>query len=72
MEKLKKLREEKNLSYNAMAKLLEINKTFYWQIEHRDRRLSYNMAYNIARIFNLKPDDIFYEYFKENITKKDC
>ncbi len=72
MEKLKKLREEKNLSYNAMAKLLEINKTFYWQIEHGDRRLSYNMAYNIARIFNLKPDDIFYEYFKENITKKDC
>lgn len=67
MEKLKELRIQYDLSYNAMAKLLGINKTFYWQIEHGKRRLSYNMAFNISRIFNLKPDDIFYEHFKNNI-----
>ncbi len=65
MEKLKILREQCGLSYNEMSKLLGINKTFYWQIEHGKRRLSYNMAFNISRVFNLKPDDIFYEYFKE-------
>ena len=65
MENLIKLRMEKGLSYAQMAKLLDINKTFYWQIEHGKRRLSYNMAFNIARVFGLKPDDIFYEYYKK-------
>lgn len=64
MEKLQKLRIEKNLSYNDMSKLLNISKTFYWQIENNKRRLSYLMAIKISDIFNLKPDEIFYEEYK--------
>ena len=59
--KLKKIREENKLSYEDMAKKLEISKCFYWQIEHKKRRLYYDMAKRIAKIFNLKPDELFYE-----------
>ena len=50
-----------------MANLLNISKTYYWQLEHDKRRLSYEMALKIAKIFDKKPDDIFYqEYFEKN------
>ena len=50
-----------------MANLLNISKTYYWQLEHDQRRLSYEMALKIAKIFDKKPDDIFYqEYFEKN------
>lgn len=55
-----------------MSKLLGISKPYYWQIENRKRGLSYQMAVNIAKIFNLKPDDIFYEEFtNKKIKNKD-
>lgn len=55
------LRKKKGLSYDDMAKLLGISKAYYWQIEHKNRRLYYDMAKKIADIFGLKPDDIFFE-----------
>lgn len=58
---LKELREKQGLSYEDMAKILGISKAYYWQIEHKNRRLYYDMAKKIADIFNLKPDDIFFE-----------
>ena len=69
MENLKKLRLEKNYSFNHMAKELNISKTYYWQIEHNQRRLSYDMAIKIANIFSKKPDEIFYHEFQK--TKKE-
>lgn len=69
MNHLKRLREEKGFSYEDMAKKLHISKAYYWQIEHKNRRLSYEMAKNIASIFNLKPDDLFYNEFKSMTTK---
>lgn len=62
---LQTLRQEKGLSYDDMAKTLKISKSYYWQLEHKNRRLSYEMACNIAKIFNLKPDEIFYEEYKK-------
>lgn len=59
--KLKKIREENNYSYEDMANMLGISKCFYWQIEHKTRRLYYEMAMKIALIFNVMPDDLFYE-----------
>lgn len=64
MKKLKYLRKKNNISYSKMASLLNISKSFYFQIENDKRRLSYNMAYNISMVFGLNPDDIFYEDFK--------
>lgn len=59
--KLTKLRKLKKYTYEDMADKLGISKCFYWQIEHKKRRLYYDMAMRIATIFNLKPDDIFFE-----------
>jgi len=60
MEKLKQIRTEFGYTYQKMAELLKISKTFYWQIENKQRTLTYEMAKRIADIFKKKPDDLFY------------
>lgn len=64
MKKLKELRKAKKLTHQMMANNLNISKPFYWQIENNKRRLSYDMAVKIADILNTKPDEIFYQEFK--------
>ena len=66
MQKLKRLRSKNNYSYQDIANILNISKTYYWQIENKKRRLTYELAIKISAIFNLKPDDVFYNDF----TKK--
>lgn len=65
MDYLKELRIINNYSQQYMADELKISKTFYCQIEKKQRRLSYQMAIKIARIFNMKPDEIFYKEFNK-------
>jgi len=60
--KLRDLREKNNLTYQDMADKLGICKAYYWQIENGNRNLYYDLAKKIAAIFNLKPDDIFYNW----------
>lgn len=67
MNKLKKLRIKHNYSCSDMGNFLNISKAFYWQIENKRRRLTYMMALKIADIFDLKPDELFYEE-----AKKEC
>ena len=63
IEKLQLIRNNKNISYKNMSEMIGVSKTYYWQIENGKRRLTYEFAKKIASIFNLKPDDIFYEEF---------
>lgn len=70
MEILKQKRVENNYSFKYMAKELGISKTYYWQLEHNQRRISYEMAVKIAKIFNKKPDDIFYNEYIEKKEKE--
>lgn len=65
MKTLKTIRQKNNLSYQAMADLLKISKTFYWQIENNKRRLSYDLAVKISNIFKTTPDKIFYSEFNK-------
>lgn len=67
MEKLKELRKKNNLTNQKMGELLGVSKVFYWQLENNKRRISYDMAYKISQIFNVKPDDIFYDETKTKI-----
>ena len=69
MKLLKEYRIKNKLSHKAMADLLGISKTFYWQIENNKRRLSYERAIKIAKIFNMTPDEIFYNDVKGNDIK---
>lgn len=63
---LKKLREKHGFSIRDMAFMLQISKSYYFQIEQKNRRLSYDMAKKISAIFGLKPDGIFYTLYKDN------
>lgn len=60
-DKLKKIRKENGYTIYKMAEILEITPSFYSQIENKKRRLFYDTACAIADIFNMKPDEIFYE-----------
>ena len=61
IKKLYNLRIKYNMSLNDISKKLNISKSYYWQIENKKRKLSYSMAKDIAKLFKLKPDDIFYD-----------
>lgn len=64
MKNLKEIRINNNLTVVEISKLIGISPTYYWQIENKKRRLYYELAVKIARIFNKKPDEIFYEDLK--------
>jgi len=59
--KLEDLRKKNGYTYQLMADKVGICKAYYWQIEHNNRRLYYDLAKKIAAVFNLKPDDIFFD-----------
>lgn len=59
--KLKYLRNINNYTVEYMANKLNISIGFYSLIENSNRRLTYDMAIKISSIFNLKPDDLFYD-----------
>lgn len=61
LEKLKKNRINENLTCQQVADRAGISKEHYWFIENGKRGLTYDMAARIAKVFNKKPDDIFFE-----------
>lgn len=67
-EKLCLKRKERGLTHKEMANILKISKSYYCQIENGNRTLSYELAYNISKILNFKPDEIFYEDYKQKET----
>jgi len=64
LNKLEELRIKNNLTYQDMADALKISKAYYWQIENGNRNLYYTMAKSIASLFNMKPDELFYDDLK--------
>ena len=65
-QKLYDLRIKLGYSRTDMGKLLDISKVYYWQIENKQRNLSYRMAFQIAEILGSKPDELFYDEFKKD------
>lgn len=63
--KLQSLRKTANMSYEAVAKEVGICKAYYWQIENGNRRLYYDLALKIARVFDKMPDELFYDYYNK-------
>ncbi len=60
-DKLKRIRKENGYTIYKMAEILGITPSFYSQIENKKRRLFYDTACAIADVFNMKPDEIFFE-----------
>lgn len=67
MNKLKELRKKEGYTLQQMGDMLNISKIYYWQLENDKRRLYYEMAVKIAKIFNKKPDTVFYEELSKKI-----
>lgn len=61
MNKLKMLRKKYGYSAVDISKLVGISQSYYSQIENGKKRIFYSLACKIAKIYGLKPDDIFYE-----------
>ena len=53
-----------------MADFLNISDTYYWQLENEKRRLTYRWAVEIASIFKMEPDQIFYTDFVKRLHNK--
>ena len=60
-KKLEELKVKKGVPSKDIAAYLKISNSYYSQIENRKRKLTYDMALKIAKFFNKKPDDLFYE-----------
>lgn len=59
LQKLKELRNSKGMTLKEMAEKLDISLEYYWMLENEKRKLSYEMACQIAAIFKKTPDQIF-------------
>lgn len=60
MTKLKEIRIKKKITTKEMAKRLNMSQGYYCMLENGQRRMYYDTAKKIAKIFNLKPDDLFF------------
>ena len=58
-KKLIELRKKYHYTIYDMAKLLNISISHYSLLENKKRKLTYEMAIKIAKIFDKLPDDIF-------------
>lgn len=67
---LKQHRLDKGYSCETMARKLGICKTYYWQIEQGKKRIAYDLAMKMAKIFEVTPDTLLYDDIAEQMTKK--
>lgn len=59
LDKLKSIRNKEGLTCQQVADQVNISKEFYWMIENGKRRLTYELAVKIAKVFKSSPDYIF-------------
>ena len=64
LDKLIILRKNNGYNMKDMADKLNICVSYYCQIELGKRNLYYKMAKEIAKIFNKKPDELFFDDIK--------
>ena len=69
MTKLKQFRKLNHYSYQQMAEIIGISKTMYWQLENKERKLTYEMAVKISAVFKMKPDQLFFNDFNDKMSK---
>lgn len=58
---LKELRKANGYTVEKMSQAVGISKSFYSQLENGSRKLSYDMAVKMSKVFGMKPDEIFYD-----------
>ena len=61
LSKFRWMRRERGLNRDTIAKKLNVSKAYLSMIETGKRSLDYKMAISMANIFDVKPDDIFFD-----------
>ena len=61
LSKFRYLRKERGLNLEDIARELKVSKAYISMIETGKRSLDYEMAIQMARIFDIRPDEIFFE-----------
>ena len=61
LSKFRCMRKEMGLNLDTIAKKLNVSKAYLSMIETGKRSLDYKMAISMANIFDVKPDDIFFD-----------
>lgn len=59
LAKFRELRKKKGINLDTVAKELNVSKAYVSMVETGKRSLDYQMAINMARIFNSTPDELF-------------
>ncbi len=70
--KLKRLRELKNLNQEEVAKKLNITKQAYSKIERNETKLDLDRIVDLAEIFDIKPEELFNEESINISIAKEC
>lgn len=74
LSKLKEVRNKEGLTYREVAHQVGISKEYYWMIENGRRRLNYEIAVKIAKVFHSSPDCLFLDneltYSEQNDSKE--
>lgn len=68
LSKFRVLRKERGLNLEDVARELNVSKAYVSMIETGKRSLDYEMAILMARIFNIRPDEIFFEDVVKSIS----
>lgn len=58
MNKLKELRESKNISQLELSKILKMSRTNICMYESDTRQISKNDAYTLGKFFEIRPNDL--------------
>ncbi len=61
LAKFRFLRKEKGLNLEDIARELNVSKAYISMIETGKRSLDYQMAIQMAGIFDVKPDELFFD-----------
>ncbi len=61
LTKFRELRKQHGINLDMVAKELNVSKAYISMVETGRRSLDYEMAINMAKMFETHPDELFYD-----------
>lgn len=68
LSKFRFLRKERGMNLEDIAKELHVSKAYISMIETGKRSLDYEMAIQMAGLFDVRPDDVFFEDIAKTLS----
>lgn len=68
LAKFRFLRKEKGMNLEDIARELHVSKAYISMIETGKRSLDYEMAIQMAGLFDVRPDEVFFEDIAKSLS----